>query len=62
MNEQCRGEWTSASNALADRLCRGRYQAQVGLPELAPNEESESGRVIHGAVDRDCAAAEALGR
>ncbi len=47
MNEQCRGEWTSASNALPDRLCPGRYQAQIGLPELPPTEESESGRVIH---------------
>ncbi len=47
MSEQPRGEWTSASNALADRLCRGRHQAQIGLPELPPTAEGQSGTVIH---------------
>jgi hypothetical protein len=47
MTEQPRGEWTSASNALADRLCPGRHQAQKDLPELARTEESEAGAVIH---------------
>jgi hypothetical protein len=47
MNEQPRGEWTSASNALADRLCRGRHLAQRDLPELPGSDESESGIVIH---------------
>jgi hypothetical protein len=42
-----RGEWTSASNALADRLCRGRHQAQINLPELPCTDLSEAGTVIH---------------
>ena len=42
-----RGAWTSASNALADRLCRGRHQAQNGLPELPQTEESQAGSVLH---------------
>ncbi len=42
-----RGQWSSASNALADRLCRGRYQAQIHLPELPRSEASEAGTVIH---------------
>ncbi len=47
MSEDSRGEWTSASSAQADRLCRGRHQAQIGLPELPPSEAAESGTVIH---------------
>lgn len=47
MKDSVRGEWTSASNALADRLCRGRHQAQQGLAELPPTEESDTGRIIH---------------
>ncbi len=47
MTDQLRGEWTSASNALADRLCRGRHQAQIGLPELPRTAEGDSGAVIH---------------
>jgi len=47
MTDPRRGEWTSASNALADRLCRGRHQAQIGLAELRPTEESRSGNIIH---------------
>src|SRR5215471_14136736 len=47
MMDQLRGEWTSASNALADRLCRGRHQAQQNLPELPKSDESDSGSVIH---------------
>jgi len=47
MTGQLRGEWTSASNALADRLCRGRYQAQIGMPELPATDESDAGKVIH---------------
>jgi Protein of unknown function (DUF2800) len=47
MTDPRRGEWTSASNAQADRLCRGRHQAQIGLPELPATEERESGNVIH---------------
>jgi PD-(D/E)XK nuclease superfamily protein len=44
--ERSRGEWTSASNALADRLCPGRHQAQAGLPELVLTE-GDAGTVIH---------------
>ena len=47
MTDHLRGEWTSASNALADRLCLGRHQAQIDLPELPPSEASEAGTVIH---------------
>ncbi len=47
MTEQLRGQWTSASNALTDRLCRGRHQAQADLPELARSEGGEAGAVIH---------------
>jgi len=47
MTDSLRGEWTSASNARADRLCRGRHQAQLGLPELPSTEEREAGTVIH---------------
>jgi hypothetical protein len=47
MNSLSRGEWTSASNALADRLCHGRHQAQKDLPELPKTDESEAGAVIH---------------
>lgn len=37
---------TSASAAEADHLCPGRFQAQVGLPEVA-SEAAESGTRIH---------------
>jgi hypothetical protein len=47
MTDPRRGQWTSASNALADRLCRGRHQAQVNLPELPRSDLSEAGTVIH---------------
>ena len=47
MNQNARGVWTSASNASADRLCRGRYQAQQNLPELPGTDQSQSGIVIH---------------
>lgn len=47
MMDSLRGEWTSASNALADRQCPGRHQAQIGLPELPATDEREAGTVIH---------------
>jgi Protein of unknown function (DUF2800) len=47
MNNPLRGEWTSASNALADRLCRGRHQAQRNLSELPGTDQSETGNAIH---------------
>jgi hypothetical protein len=45
MKNQLRGGWTSASNALADRLCRGRYQAQRNLPELPSSGKSQASLV-----------------
>ena len=47
MSDPLRGEWTSASQAQPDRACRGRHQAQIGLPELPRSEEREAGAVIH---------------
>jgi hypothetical protein len=47
MTDPLRGQWTSASSALADRLCRGRHQAQINLPELPRSNLSEAGTVIH---------------
>jgi len=47
MTDLHRGEWTSASNALADGRCRGRHQAQLGLPELPSTDEREAGTIIH---------------
>jgi hypothetical protein len=41
--------WTSASNAHADLLCPGRYQAQRGLPEET-SEDAESGTRGHALV------------
>jgi hypothetical protein len=47
MSDTIRAGWTSASNAQADRLCRGRHLAQRNMPELPRTEETESGTVIH---------------
>ena len=47
MTNPLRGSWTSASTALADRLCRGRHQAQINLAELPRSDLSEAGTVIH---------------
>lgn len=41
-----RGDWTSASNAMADELCAGRHLAQKGIPEK-PSEDSVFGTAIH---------------
>jgi len=45
-----RGGWTSASNALSDSLCPGRYVACRGLTEIMQSEEAESGTAIHAAM------------
>lgn len=37
---------TSASNALADKLCPGRHLAQRGLPE-PPRRDAEAGELVH---------------
>jgi Protein of unknown function (DUF2800) len=47
MIDPLRGEWSSASNALPDRLCRGRHQAQINLPELPRSDSGAAGTVIH---------------
>jgi hypothetical protein len=44
-----RGEWTSASNASADRACPGRHLAQKGMPEVN-TPDSEFGTQIHLAL------------
>lgn len=48
-NTDPRGGHTSASNALADKLCPGRHLAQKGLPEEA-SVYAESGRKVHAAL------------
>ncbi len=40
---------TSASSALADSLCQGRHQAQLGLPDVR-SEDSAFGDAIHKAL------------
>ncbi len=42
-----RGKWTSASNAEADKLCPGRFQAQRDLSEPPTNRDADSGTVVH---------------
>ena len=44
-----RGGWTSASNAAADRLCQGRHQAQLGIPD-STSEDAKFGREVHEAL------------
>ena len=41
--------WTSASNATADRLCAGRHQAQIGIPDES-SEDALFGQQIHDAL------------
>lgn len=45
-----RGEWTSASNALADELCPGRHLAQKGIPDLSTSDDAAFGTAIHNAM------------
>lgn len=44
-----RGQWTSASNAAADKLCPGRHNAQRGIPEVQ-SSDSDFGNAIHAAL------------
>lgn len=44
-----RGNWTSASNAQADSLCRGRHLAQKNLPDTQ-TDYAETGHKIHAAL------------
>ena len=46
---QERGEWTSASNAMADGLCIGRHRAQIGIPDKVSSDAS-FGREVHEAL------------
>lgn len=48
-NGDSRQGMTSASNAMADRLCPGRFKAQVGCAEIVSND-AEAGRIIHQAL------------
>ena len=48
MSDERRGS-TSASNALADSLCPGRHQAQIGIPDTE-GEYAAHGRIIHQAL------------
>jgi hypothetical protein len=41
---------TSASSALADELCPGRFQAQRGIPEPEESDDAKTGRRIHAAI------------
>lgn len=50
MNDQDRGNWTSASNALPDSLCIGRHLTQLDVSEVEVNRDSESGTKIHWAL------------
>ncbi len=47
-----RNEVTSASNALADELCPGRFCAQKGIPDVT-SEDAAHGRAIHSALKAD---------
>ncbi len=49
ITDQRRG-WTSASNALSDKLCAGRHGAQRGIPEPPRDEDATSGQLIHMAL------------
>lgn len=44
---------TSASAALPDSLCPGRFLAQRGIPEPPLGEDAETGRRIHAALAKD---------
>lgn len=49
-NTDERGGCTSASNAAADELCPGRFQAQLGLTINGDNEYASLGRKVHRAL------------
>lgn len=44
-----RGNWTSASNAMADSLCIGRHRAQDGIPD-DESKDSTFGDEVHAAL------------
>lgn len=43
---------TTASNALPDSLCQGRFQAQIGIPDVT-SRDARFGREIHDALKRN---------
>lgn len=47
LNTDERGQWTSASNAEADRLCPGRHKACRSVPEGLPTVYTLRGTLIH---------------
>ena len=49
MNDQLRGDWTSASNAQADALCPGRHIAQKGISDQT-SEDALFGTKVHEAL------------
>lgn len=49
IQDQERGQWTSASSAQADSLCPGRHLAQRGIPD-EPTDASSFGNRIHAAL------------
>lgn len=51
MNDVRKG-CTSASNALADSLCKGRHLAQAGLPDSS-NKYSDFGSKVHAALAQE---------
>ncbi len=49
IEEQERGQWTSASSAQADALCVGRHRAQSGLPDTT-SKDADFGNSVHAAL------------
>lgn len=49
MNDQSRGNWTSASNAQADSLCPGRHLAQQGITDQT-SDDAWFGTKVHEAL------------
>lgn len=50
MTTDIRRGWTSASNAQADELCKGRHLAQAGIPEPVKDGDARGGAAIHTAL------------
>lgn len=49
VQQQDRGEWTSASSAQADQLCQGRFRAQGAIPDTT-SADAAFGNAIHAAL------------
>lgn len=48
-NPTSRGDWPSASAGEANKRCRKRHLAQIGIPEPEQDPDAESGSAIHAA-------------